>query len=384
MSVKKKELLRVLKFTLISISAGLIQIGVYSLIRIFTKFPEGSWQDYVIAYTPSLLLSVIWNFTINRKYTFKSANNVKIAMLLVLLFYAIFTPVSTILGGVVVEKGVNADIVFIITLLLNFVLEFLYTRYVVYRNSCDTVTKNGKSIWYVIIRFFVNIFYKKRTFEGLENITEEPVIFVGNHAQIHGPILAEVQFPFKHITWSIGNVFTIKEFIKHAKTDFWGNKPKSIKWLYMILAYIISPIAVGVFNSANVIGVYRDQRIIKTFRETVKHLKKGESIIIFPECHTPYNNIVNEFEENFVEVARLYYMMTKKKLSFVPMYNAVRLKKVLFGKPIEYNPELPSDEIKKQICKYLKEEITKLALSLPSHEVVQYSNEGRRKNPKSK
>ena len=139
----KKEFLRTVKFTLISISAGLIQIGVYALIRLFIQFPEESWQDYVIAYTPSLLLSVIWNFTINRKYTFKAANNVKVAMLLVLAFYAVFTPVSTILGGVAVDGGANPDLVFIITLLSNFVLEFLYTRFVVYRNSCDTAKKKN-------------------------------------------------------------------------------------------------------------------------------------------------------------------------------------------------------------------------------------------------
>jgi putative flippase GtrA len=86
------------------------------------------------------LLSVIWNFTINRKYTFKAANDVKVAMLLVLAFYAVFTPVSTILGGVAVNGGLNPDLVFIITLLSNFILEFLYTRFVVYRNSCDTRT----------------------------------------------------------------------------------------------------------------------------------------------------------------------------------------------------------------------------------------------------
>ncbi len=135
---RKKEIIRALKFTLISISAGLIQIGSYALIRLVALYPEGSWQDYVIAYTPSLLLSVLWNFTINRKYTFKSANNIKVAMLLVLAFYAVFTPVSTILGGIVVDAGGNADLVFVVTLLCNFVLEFLYTRFVVYRNSCDT------------------------------------------------------------------------------------------------------------------------------------------------------------------------------------------------------------------------------------------------------
>ena len=137
----RTEFLRALKFTIISISAGLIQIGAYALIRLIALYPEGSWQDYVIAYTPSLQLSVRWNFTINRKYTFKAANNVKVAMLLVLAFYAVFTPVSTILGGLVVNSGGNADLVFIVTLLCNFILEFLYTRFIVYRNSCDTAVK---------------------------------------------------------------------------------------------------------------------------------------------------------------------------------------------------------------------------------------------------
>ncbi len=136
---KSKEFWRVIKFTLISISAGLIQAGSYALLRLLiSQFAEGSWQDYVFAYTPSLLLSVIWNFTINRKYTFKSASNVKVAMLLVLAFYVVFTPLSTILGGVAVNNGAHPDVVFIVTMLLNFVLEFLYTRFVVYKDSCDT------------------------------------------------------------------------------------------------------------------------------------------------------------------------------------------------------------------------------------------------------
>jgi putative flippase GtrA len=142
---KSKEFWRVVKFTLISISAGLIQVGSYALLRLLiSQFAEGSWQDYVFAYTPSLLLSVIWNFTINRKYTFKSASNVKIAMLLVLAFYAVFAPVSIILGGIAVDNGAHPDLVFVITMLLNFVLEFLYTRYVVYKDSCDTLEQKEK------------------------------------------------------------------------------------------------------------------------------------------------------------------------------------------------------------------------------------------------
>lgn len=132
----KKEFLRAVKFTLISISAGIIQIGT------FTLFEEVFKWNYWAAYLTSLLLSILWNFTINRKYTFKAANNVKIAMLLVLAFYAVFTPVTTVLGDYLVEKvGVNEYIIMIATMVLNFVLEFLYTRFFVYRNSCDTAVK---------------------------------------------------------------------------------------------------------------------------------------------------------------------------------------------------------------------------------------------------
>lgn len=130
-----KEVMRVIKFTLISISAGLIQIGTFAL------FNEVFKWNYWVGYLLSLLLSILWNFTINRKITFKSASNVKIAMLLVLAFYAVFTPVSTVLGDWVERLGVNEYIVLVVTMILNFVLEFLYTRYFVYKNSCDTAVK---------------------------------------------------------------------------------------------------------------------------------------------------------------------------------------------------------------------------------------------------
>ena len=130
-----KEVLRAVKFLFISISAGIVQVLTFTLLNEILNL------DYWYAYLPSLLLSIIWNFTINRKYTFKSANNVKIAMLLVLAFYVVFTPVSTILGNLAETNGVNEYIVLGLTMLSNFVLEFLYNRYVVYRNSCDTAVK---------------------------------------------------------------------------------------------------------------------------------------------------------------------------------------------------------------------------------------------------
>ena len=135
---RTKEFFRALKFLLISISAGVIQIGT------FTLFNEVLHWNYWVGYLLSLLLSIVWNFTINRKYTFKSANNIKIAMLLVIAFYVVFTPLSTWLGELAENAGVNEYIVLAVTMVLNFVLEFLYTRYVVYRNSCDTAVKKEK------------------------------------------------------------------------------------------------------------------------------------------------------------------------------------------------------------------------------------------------
>ncbi len=134
-----KELIRTIKFTLFSISAGVIQIGLFTLLN--ELFAWNYWVSYII----SLVASILWNFTINRKVTFKSANNVKIAMLLVFAFYLVFTPVSTILGNLAESKGANEYLVLGITMVLNFVLEYLYTRYFVYRNSCDTAKKKETS-----------------------------------------------------------------------------------------------------------------------------------------------------------------------------------------------------------------------------------------------
>ena len=130
-----KELIRLLMFTIVSISAAIVQAGTFALMNELCKW------NYWLSYLISLLLSVLWNFTINRKVTFKSANNYKVAMLLVLLFYAVFTPVSTILGQLAENNNVNEYTILVVTMLSNFVLEFLYTRYIVYKNSCDTAVR---------------------------------------------------------------------------------------------------------------------------------------------------------------------------------------------------------------------------------------------------
>lgn len=134
MKDNKKQMWQAVKFTLFSVSAGIIQIGSFAILEIFI-------QDYWVPYLISLVLSILWNFTLNRRYTFKSAANVPLAMLKVFGFYLVFTPLSTYFGNMAESFGVNDFIILIVTMLANFVLEFLFCKLVVYRGKEDTLKK---------------------------------------------------------------------------------------------------------------------------------------------------------------------------------------------------------------------------------------------------
>ena len=136
MKINKKELIRSMKFTLFSISAGIIEISLFALLDHFTSWSY--WPCYLIA----LIASVIWNFTLNREFTFKSANNIPIAMFKVTIYYLIFTPTSTIFGNYLAENLMwNGILVTLINMVLNFVTEYLYDMFVVYRGSIDEKEK---------------------------------------------------------------------------------------------------------------------------------------------------------------------------------------------------------------------------------------------------
>lgn len=141
MTDAKKEFLRTLKFVLFSISAGLIQIlSEILLLEVFHLLP---WVSYLI----SLVLSVLWNFTLNRKFTFYSAANVPIAMLKVAGFYLVFTPLSTWWTAVLTGPGFlwNEYLVLVATMLINFVLEYLFQRFFVFGKSLDTAKKKEQA-----------------------------------------------------------------------------------------------------------------------------------------------------------------------------------------------------------------------------------------------
>ena len=137
--MNKKNLWQMLKYAIFSVSAGVIQTG--SFILLYNVIFQEKTALYDLSYIVSLVLSILWNFTLNRKYTFQAVVNVPIAMLKVAAFYLVFTPVSGWLGQIAVDAGWNGNLVQILTMFANFVLEFAYFKFVVFKGKDEKTQK---------------------------------------------------------------------------------------------------------------------------------------------------------------------------------------------------------------------------------------------------
>lgn len=230
------------------------------------------------------------------------------------------------------------------------------------------------TILFKIIKALVRLFYGKMEVVGLENLPENNAIIVGNHTQMNGPIAGELFLPDNCYTWCAGQMMNLKEVPEYAFNDFWSQKSKWTQPFYKVLSHVIAPLSVCIFNNARTIAVYRDMRIMSTFKESIKMLKNGVNILIFPEKDEKHNNILYKFQENFIDIAKLYYKKTGIALTFVPMYIAPKLKKMYIVQGIIFNGENSIEEERKRISAYLSDEITDIARSLPLHTVVPYRN----------
>ncbi len=131
--MKKESVFQMLKFALFSVSAGIIQVVSFAVFNDVLKWVY--WPSYLVA----LILSIIWNFTFNRRFTFKSAVNVPVAMLKLFGFYAVFMPISTYLGHLAERSGVNEYLILFLTMVSNLILEFLFCKFIIYRNQENTL-----------------------------------------------------------------------------------------------------------------------------------------------------------------------------------------------------------------------------------------------------
>lgn len=231
--------------------------------------------------------------------------------------------------------------------------------------------------WYVhcILRAAIRALYPAPEFTGLENLPQDrPCIIVGNHSQTYGPFYMELYLPCERAIWCAGELMHLKEVPGYAFRDFWSKKPRWCRWAYRLFAYAAAPLSVCILKYAHCIAVYRDNRVMTTMRESLKRMKEGANIVIFPEHEVPVNNIVWEFQEGFVNLASLYARQTGEPIAFVPMYIAPRLRRVSFGRPVAFDAAAAPREEGHRVCLALMDAITKLALALPPHVVVPYPN----------
>ena len=240
------------------------------------------------------------------------------------------------------------------------------------------------SPFYPLAKWFVWLFFKKMDVVGIENLPSSPSLIIGNHAQMNGPIAAELYLPKNRYTWCAWEMMHLKEVPSYAYRDFWSDKPKWTKPFYKLASYLIAPISSFVFNNANTIPVYHDARVMHTFKDTVKLLQGGNHIVIFPEQAKPHNNIVCDFQSGFTDIARLYSKRTKNELYFVPMYVAPALRKIYIGNPTKFDSKADYTQESERIRNYLMNEITSIAVNLPRHKVVPYSNISRKQYPYNK
>lgn len=202
--------------------------------------------------------------------------------------------------------------------------------------------KNNKpSLLYRVIKWAVRLCYPKMQLVNRERLPEEPAIIVANHAQINGPVACELYWPGKRTIWCAGQMMHLKEVPAYAYEDFWSRKPRAVRWIYKALSYLIAPLSVLIFNNADTIPVYHDVRLLSTFKATLKQLQSGASVVIFPEHDSPHNAIVYDFQDKFVDVARMYHKKTGKELPFVPVYITPKLKSMYVGRPVRFNASVP-------------------------------------------
>lgn len=217
------------------------------------------------------------------------------------------------------------------------------------------------------------IFHKpKLIFE--EPVPEgEPVIFTANHSGAFGPVNAALYFPACR-PWTIAQILQKDSAADFIFYDFFAGAVKKHKFFWHLLSHIVAFLLRPLLLNVDGIPVYHDRRVTQTLNDSLEALKNGDNLVIFPECPEKFTEHINDFYSGFAKLGALYYKETGKKLKFYPTYIAHPLKKILIGKPIEFNPDNPSVQ-RKQISEYLRNKTEELANTLPPHSVQPFLTE---------
>ena len=196
-----------------------------------------------------------------------------------------------------------------------------------------------------------------------------PCVFVCNHGEIYGPIVAVLYVPFPFRPWVAYEMTDRKVVLDRTMNGAFQNVKRGRKLLERVMRKYGAPFLPWVMKSVNCIPVYHDnpRKLIQTFRETVTTMQAGDNILLFPENaetsadHRYVREGVSEFFTGFTMIGQMYYNKTGKCPLFVPLYANKRKRTITFGTPTRYDPDADANQEKERICNYLRGEMLRMS-----------------------
>ena len=220
-------------------------------------------------------------------------------------------------------------------------------------------------------------YHRIRGKENLQLDEDIPCVFVCNHGEIYGPVVATLYVPYSFRPWVAYEMTDKQAVIDHTMNgSFQGFTGWKRKALHFLMVHIGAPFLTWVMRSVDCIPVYHDnpRKLMQTFRETTAAMEAGDNILLFPENadtsadHRYVKEGVSEFFTGFAMIGQLYSHKTGKSPLFVPLYANKKERTVTFGVPTRYDPDIPPNEEKERLCRYLRGEMLRIAALKKSDE----------------
>lgn len=230
-------------------------------------------------------------------------------------------------------------------------------------------------IYYKTMRVLARLLHPCKQVNFAHDPGDEPAVFVSNHSGISGPCMTTLYYPRPHKTWSISFATDGEHTASYAFHDiFYGNSRKH-QGFYRFLSRIMRHALPPLLNYSDTIPVYHDRRVLQTFKQSVAALTNGEDLVIFGEGAERYSTYVNRLQDGFINIGKLYYRRTGKRLYFYPMYVCKETRMISVGEPIAYDPDLEPQKQRKRIVAYLCDQIDALGRAMPEHTPIPFLRE---------
>lgn len=230
-------------------------------------------------------------------------------------------------------------------------------------------------VYYKMMRLVARLLHPCKQVSFAHDPLDEPAVFVSNHSGISGPCMTTLYFPRPHKTWTISYAIDGEHTASYAFHDVFCGRSRKHPGFYRFLSRLMRHGLPPLLIYSDTIPVYHDRRVMQTFKQSVAALSNGEDLVIFGESPEPYSPYINRQQDGFVDLGKLYYRRTGKRLSFYPMYVCKKTRTISVGEPVAYDPDLDSQEQREKIGAYLCKEIDALGRAMPAHTPIPFLKE---------